>query len=646
METGRFRSATLLGLAACLGVFTALAAAGLPGLGLLSLGMDSQLVIFTGLALIFCFLHFPIAHVFRWSRWAQSLDWVFAAAALYVTVELVRQFESPAPLVRQRVTLVALVLLLEASRRAIGLALPLLVLVFGIYGAFGSVLPEMLLPHRGLSEERLLAQCFLPGRGVFGTALQVTFRDAFPLVAFGVWLVQLGGPAYVLQALDRRFGSRPGGAAQVAVLGGGLLGAIAATPAFHASMVAPFTLPRMRRQGVDKVAAGGTLAAATLGGVLVPPVLSVGAYLMLTLLAPELSLPGLLAASILPGLLYFFSLYLGVRLRSRRDEAENAARQDDTVEVLIRPDLPELRPASAWSGWLLAAALFAFVGPMLAGWPVARAALAATVATLALAFLRRETWPDLAGIALLCRRTAEAALPLVLAAAGAGIVLGVAELTGLGGALQAMVPALAGHGLFLALLAMALLALVVGLALPSAVVYLLLALLLGPALSALGPLPLAIHFFLLCFGLMATITPPVANAATVAAGMAGARLFPTSLYACRLSLAGFALPFLLVYRPQLLMLDPAGGPASCGAVALAAAVAILGTVALAAADSGFFGRPLGAASRVFLLAVAWLILYPGAGSPASVPVTWANLAGVALLAAAAAVLLRRPAASP
>lgn len=631
METGRFRSATLLAMAACLGVFTALAAAGLPGLGLLSLGMDSQLVIFTGLALIFCFLHFPLAHVFRRSRWAQSLDWVFAAAALYMTCELVRQFESPVPVVRQRVALLALVLLLEASRRAIGLALPLLVLAFGLYGIFGSV---------PLSEERLLAQCFLPGRGVFGSALQVTFRDAFPLVAFGVWLVQLGGPAYVLQALDRRFGSRPGGASQVAVLGGGLLGAIAATPAFHASMVAPFTLPRMRRQGVEKAAAAGTLAAATLGGVLVPPVLGIGAYLMLTLLAPELSLAELLAASILPGSLYFFSLYLATTFRTRRDEEENAARQDDTVEVLVRPDLPELRPASAFSGWLLAAGVLVFVGLMLAGWPVARAGLAATLATLLLAFLRRETWPDPSGIALVCRRTAEAALPLVLAAAGAGMVLGIAELTGLGAALQKLVPALAANGLFLALAALAVLALLVGLALPSAVVYLLLALLLGPSLSALGALPLAIHFFLLCFGLMATITPPVANAATVAASMAGAKLLATSLYACRLSLAGFALPFLIVYRPQLLMLDPDGGRASAAAVAIAAAVAFLGCLPLAAADSGYFGRPIGAATRLFLLAVAWLILYPAAGPPENLPVSWSNIAGVALLAGAAFALLR------
>lgn len=630
----------LLFLAACLGLFTALAAAGLPGLGLLSLSIDSQLVIFTGFALIFCFLHFPLAHVFRRSRWAQSLDWVFAAAAAYVTFELVRQFESPAPLVRQRVALLALFLLLEASRRAIGIALPLLVLIFGIYGMFGSAMPEML-SHPGLSEERLLAQCFLPGRGVFGIALEVTFRDAFPLVAFGVWLVQLGGPAYLLQALDRRFGSHSGGAAKVAVIGGGLLGAISATPAFHASMVAPFTLARMRRQGIEKSAAAGTLAAATLGGVLVPPVLGIGAYLMLTLLAPQLTLRGLLAASLLPGLLYFVSLYLGVLFRTRRDEAENAERQDDTVELLIRPDLPELRPASPYSGWLLAAGLLIFVVPMLAGWPVARAALAATLATLALAFLRRETWPDLAGLDLLCRRTAEAALPLVLAAAGAGIVLGVAELTGLGGALQALVPRLAENGLFLALLAMAALALLVGLALPSAVVYLLLGLLLGPALPALGALPLAIHFFLLFFGLMATITPPVANAATVAAREAGARLWPTSLHACRLSLASFAMPFLIVYRPELLMLDASGGPASPLAVLLAGSAAILGTVPLAAADSGYFGRPLGPLARLVLLAAAFLILYPAPGPPQGMPLAWTHFAGAALFAAAAFALLGR-----
>ena len=637
MERGRFRSAILLALAATLCIFTALAA------NLQLLGLRSGLVIFLGLALIYGFLHFPLAQVFRRSHWAYTLDWILVVLSLDLSLYLAWQFESPQPAVPQWVGLVGVLLLLEGSRRVVGLALPLLVLLFGIYGFYGSLLPSFLLPHRGFSEARLLEQCFLPNQGIFGSALAVTFRDAYLMVVFGVTMVQLGGPVFLLQWLERRFGSQPGGAAKLAVVGGGLLGSIAVTPAFHAQIVGPYVLPRMRRQGIERVAAAGTLAAATLGGVLAPPVLGVGAYLMLTLLEGQIDLPGLLAASLLPGLLYFFSLYLAVVFRSRRDHEANEDRKDDTVEVLIRPDVPELRPASGYSGWLLAAGLGALLLALLVGWPVSLAAPAATLASLALAALCRDTRPYASALAQICRRSAEVALPLILAAAAVGVVLGIAELTGLGGALQALFPHLAANGLFPALLALAFLSLLVGLGLPSPVVYLLLALLLGPAVAAIGPLPLAAHFFLLYFSLMATLTPPLANAAQVAAGMAGARLLPTSLHACRLSLVGFALPFLIVYRPQLLMIAPDGGPASVADVTIAFAVAIAGALPLAAAESGYLGRPLGRLARLLLALVAWLIFYPAAFPPDAAPVTWTNLSGVALLIVAIC-LLRKPAA--
>lgn len=628
----------LLALATALCIFTA-ASANMP-----LLGLRSQLVIFLGLALVYCFLNFPLALVFRRSRWALSLDWVFAGTALLVSVFLVYQFESAEPYVPEGVAFLGLLLLLEGLRRAIGWALPLLVFLFGVYGIVGPSLPGFLLPHRGFTEQRLLAQCFLPGQGIFGLALEVTFREAFLLVVLAVWLDQLGGPAWMLQWLDRRLGKNTGGAAKVAVLGSGLLGAISPTPALGAGLVGPFALPRIRRQGFERFAAAGTLAAASLGSVLVPPFLGVGAYLMQTLVGGSLTLPRLLLASLCPAFLYFASLYFCVYLRARRDEAENQRRADDSVHLLIVPELPATSPASPYSGFLLVAGVAAFLAPVLSGFPVAAAAPMAIGVTLVLAFFRAPSRPSAATLSLLCRRAADAALPLILAAAGVGVVLGIAELTGFGQALQALFPMIAQFGLLPALLAMAGLALLVGLALPSAVVYLLLALLLGPALQAIGPLPIAAHFFLLYCGLMSTITPPVANAATAAARMAGSRLLPTSLYATRLSLVGFVLPFLIVYRPEILTFDPEGGPASLLSVLLAVSTATIGALPLAAADAGYFGRRLGPLGRFFLTAIALLILLPTNGPPNAAPITWLNLFGIAALALATWLLWpRRPA---
>ena len=632
MERRSLRTGTLLVLALALMAFTAMST------NVPMLRLQSQLVIFSGLALLYCFLFHPMALVFRNSRWAKMMDWGLAGTSLLVTLYLVFQFESPSPRVHQGMALLGLLLLLEGSRRATGMALPFLVFLFGFYGFFGSLLPGFLLPHRGFSEERLLAQCFLPGQGIFGMALEVTFHEAFLLVAFGVLLAQLGGPRFVLQELERRFRGQTGAAEKVAVLSSALLGSVSATPALNTSLFGPFTLPRMRREGLENFAAAGVAAAASLGSVLVPPVLGVGAFLMFTLLSPAVSLRQILLASLIPSLLYYFSLFLSVSWRARQEEAIREARREETVELMLMPEIPEEPAASRWQGVLLLIGVLLLTVPLFAGWPVARAALAAIFATLLLACLRPETRPGLGSLAQLCRRSAEAALPLIFAAAGVGMVLGVANLTGLGAALQSTFLDLMQYGLTPALLLMAALSLLVGLALPSAVVYLLLALLLGPALSALGPLPLAVHFFLLYFGLMATITPPLANAAAAAADMAGASLQKTSLRACRLSLVGFALPFLFIFRPQLLMLAPGGGPATWSEVLLACLVAILGTLPLAGADAGFFGRPIGPLWRVLLLLIAAIIFYPAAGPPAAVPFTWINVAGVVLLFAVAAYL--------
>ena len=210
----KLRTGTLLVLALALMAFTAMST------NVPMLRLQSQLVIFSGLALLYCFLFHPMALVFRNSRWAKMMDWGLAGTSLLVTLYLVFQFESPGPRVHQGMALLGLLLLLEGSRRATGMALPFLVFLFGFYGFFGSLLPGFLLPHRGFSEERLLAQCFLPGQGIFGMALEVTFHEAFLLVAFGVLLAQLGGPRFVLQELERRFRGQTGAAEKVALLCG------------------------------------------------------------------------------------------------------------------------------------------------------------------------------------------------------------------------------------------------------------------------------------------------------------------------------------------------------------------------------------------------------------------------------------------
>jgi TRAP-type uncharacterized transport system fused permease subunit len=208
---------------------------------------------------------------------------------------------------------------------------------------------------------------------------------------------------------------------------------------------------------------------------------------------------------------------------------------------------------------------------------------------------------------------ARASAPLVAAAASVGIVVGMVTLTGAGTRLPGLILPLAQEHLFGALLLLMGSSIVLGMGLPSAVCYLLLATLVGPVLGRLGVVPLAAHFFIFYFGLMSMVTPPVALAAYTASSIAGSRFMPTSWQAFRFALVGFVLPFLFVYRPELLLLGPDGELPGWSAVALALVPVLVGIVPLAAGLAGWLGGRLSLPLRIALVASGLLLLVPSRG---------------------------------
>jgi TRAP-type uncharacterized transport system fused permease subunit len=228
-----------------------------------------------------------------------------------------------------------------------------------------------------------------------------------------------------------------------------------------------------------------------------------------------------------------------------------------------------------------------------------------------------------------CVRATQATTSLIAAAACVGVVIGVVTLTGVGTRLPALILDLAQGSLPAALGLIMVSSIILGMGLPSAVCYLLMATLVGPALAGLGIVPLAAHLFIFYFGMMSMVTPPVALAAYTASSIADSKLIATSVAAFRFALVGFALPFLFVYRPALLMLDREGAIASAGSILLAVTVAIAGIVPLAAALGGHWLRPLSAVDRGLLLAAAVAILLPPQSAPGGTLASW-NVAGAAL----------------
>ena len=237
---------------------------------------------------------------------------------------------------------------------------------------------------------------------------------------------------------------------------------------------------------------------------------------------------------------------------------------------------------------------------------------------------------------------ARGVVPLVAAAACVGIIIGIVTLTGVGTRLPATIIPLAEQSLFLALVLIMISSIVLGMGLPSAVCYLLMATLIGPVLGDLGVIPLAAHLFIFYFGMMSMVTPPVALAAYAASSIAGTRIMPTGLAAFRFALVGFTLPYMFVYRPELLMLTASGDPAGWLEMLPPVAIATLGVVCFAAGIAGQLRQPLGPGLRLAVFGAAGLLLAPGPTLElAGLGVPLFDVAGVALFGAVLAA--NRPA---
>jgi len=531
-----------------------------------------------------------------------------------------------------------LLLILEAARRTVGWALPALSVVFLAYAALGPHLPDFLLPHRGYDLARITSQTFLHSQGVFGIALRVMFTYVVLFIVFGAVLEATGATGFLVDTSRRLFGRSTGGPAKVAVLSSGLMGSLSGSAVANTATTGTLTIPMMRSAGFSRSVAGGLEAAASSGGALVPPVMGAGAYMMLEIIEPPVTYLEILKAALIPAVLYYLSIFLMVHFRGRLLESPKdwPATSPTAAPTPKARDLPsedeDSRARLPWEAVVFGLGLATLIGMLLARFTVFRAATVALAVVLAVSLASPRTRLDGRKLIGALRQAAGASMPLIAAAASVGVILGVVTLTGLGTRLPSLILPLAQESLFPALLVIMLSSLVLGMGLPSSVCYLLLATLVGPVLGRLGVVPLAAHLFIFYFGMMSMVTPPVALAAYAASGLAGSSFWSTSLAAFRFALAGFALPFLFVYRPQLLMLATDGGAASLVGISIATGLAVLGIVPLAAAVAGWLGRPLGPLARALLVLSAVLALVPGAG-----PVfgdarfsVW-NLAGVALL---------------
>ncbi len=581
------------------------------------LSPQSQLAIFAGLGLLLAFLNRPLHPSLEGNRALRGLDVALAASAAaicgYVVVQTEPAFASlwiggeslgnragQEAVLDTAVGIVGLILVLEAARRTIGWALPILAAVFLVYAASGASLPDGLFPHRGYGVTRIVAQTFLHSQGVFGTALRVMFIYVFLFVLLGALLKQTGATQFIIDFARRVLGNSPGGPAKVAVLSSGLMGSLSGSAVANTATTGTFTIPMMRSAGFKPEMAAGVEAAASSGGALVPPVMGAGAYMMLEIIDPPVTYLQILRAALIPAVLYYLSLFLIVHFYSRRIGLVEQRAHDAKVE------------GGVWrfEGVVFLVGVAGIVVLLLRGYSVFRAASVCLLLIVVVSSLSPRTRLSFKTAIESLAQSARDMVPLIAAAACVGIIIGVVTLTGIGTKLPSAILNLSQGNLTSALILIMLSSIILGMGLPSSVCYLLMATLIGPVLGQLGVVPLAAHLFIFYFGMMSMVTPPVALAAYTAGSMAGASIMKTGFAAFRLALVGFTLPYMFVFRPQLLMLNADGETAAPGSIALATAVAVLGIVPFAAGIAGFLFAPLSVSHRAILFLSAGLLLFP------------------------------------
>ena len=540
---------------------------------------------------------------------------VATASALYLTLNLdaiVARAGVPTAL-DVGVGIAAVVVLLEASRRALGLAISLIAVVFIGYAYAGPFLPG-LLRHGGYGTGRIVSQLYLGQEGIYGIPLGVAATFVFIFILFGALLEVTGAGQFFMDLAYGLAGKQSGGPAKAAVVASAAMGSVSGSAIANVVTSGAFTIPLMKRVGYEPHEAGGIEAAASTGGQVLPPIMGAGAFLM----AEYTGLPYLeiVRAGLVPAILYMGTVFVFVHLVA----------QARGLEGLPAAELPRMGPTMA-RGWHFLLALGVLIGALVMDLSVARVGFLSCVSIVALGGARAG-WDRLRGLGLGGAHEGDASarawlgegfaravdgfvlagrntLPVSLACAIAGIIVGVVGLTGLGLKFSALMLSFSQGNLILALVLLLLASLVLGMGLPVTASYIVLIILAGPALVNDFGLPVLVaHMVVFWFSQDSNVTPPVCLAAYAAAGVAGSDPMKTGVHAWKYAKGLYLIPVLMVVHPELVLGGPPWVVLGWGALAM---VALAG---FAAALEGQALRPLGRNGRLFLLVAATTVFHP------------------------------------
>jgi len=518
--------------------------------------------------------------------------------------------------------IIATVVVLEASRRAIGLVMTLIGIAAIIYALAGSrgALPELggwlpgILEHRGNSVDRLVGQLYLGQEGIFGLPLGVAATYIFLFVLFGAFLEVTGGGRFFIDLAYAAIGRRPGGPAKAAVLASAGMGSISGSAIANVVTTGAFTIPLMKKLGYRPAQAGGIEAAASTGGQITPPLMGAGAFLI----SEYTRIPyiDIVVMSIFPAILYLGTVYLFVHIVAMKAGMKGMSREE----------LPQVAKVLA-AGWQYLIPLGVLIWLLSAGLSPMRVGFWAIVSVVGVAALRAAidifilepragnpvTMVRISGALAKGGQLMIAALVLgarnavavSVACAVAGIIVGVVGLTGLGLKFSSIMVSFSGGYLVAALALVLIASLVLGMGLPVTAAYIVLIVLVGPALTEDFGIPLIIaHLVVFWYSQDSNVTPPIALAGFAGAAIAGSKPMETSVQAWKFAKGLYLIPVFMVYNPEIIL----GGPLI--SVLWAGAIAILALAAFAAAIEGWLFAPMDPISRLVVVPATIAVFHP------------------------------------
>ena len=498
----------------------------------------------------------------------------------------------------------AVLLTLEVTRRVVGPELPIVTIVFLLFAYFGRHMPGIF-AHRGFNVTRIVSHMYMTTEGIMGTPLGVSSTFVFMFILFGSFLDKTGVGEFFIDFAYALTGSTRSGPAMTSVLSSGLMGSISGSSVANTVTTGAFTIPLMKSVGYKPHYAGAVEATASTGGQIMPPVMGAAAFIMADFTGfPYISI---VKAAIIPAVLYYIAVGTMVHLEACKLG----------LKGMPRESLPKVSSILRKQGYLTLP-LIAIIFMLVKQYPPTMAALTGIVigviVAMTVSLIKKDnsfTPKDILGA---MEAGAKGAVGVACACACAGMIVGVVTLTGFGLKIAEVIVQIAQGRLIPTLRLTMVSSIILGMGLPTTAKYIVLATMAVPAITKLGVNLMSAHLFILYFGVVADVTPPVALAAYAGAGIAGANSMKTGFQAFKLAIGAFIIPYIFVINPHLIMVDSIVGTTVNWLPVTAAlptiVTALIGTICLAGTVESYLFGNLRIWQRIILLLAAFALLDP------------------------------------